>query len=53
MGLDDTVSQTIHSRHIYLAEDILWNYRFVDIVKIRADGSRYIEDHKFHDVTSL
>lgn len=52
-GLDDTVSQMIHSRHIYLAEDILWNHRFVDIVKVRSDGTRYIEDHKFHDVISL
>ncbi len=52
-GLDDTVSQTIHSRHVYSSEDILWNYHFVDIVKIRPDGTRYIEDHKFHDVIPL
>ena len=52
-GLDATLSQTIYSQHIYLAEDVLWNHRFVDIVKIRKNGSRYIEDHKFHDVISL
>ena len=52
-GLDATLSQTIHSQHIYLAEDVLWNYRFVDIVQVRKDGSRYIEDHKFHDVISF
>ena len=52
-GLDATLSQTIHSRHIYLAEDVLWNHRFVDIVKMRSNGSRYIDDQKFHDVISL
>ncbi len=52
-GLDTTLSQTIHSQQIYLGEDVLWNYRFVDIVKVRKNGSRYIEDHKFHDVISL
>jgi inward rectifier potassium channel len=51
-GLDNTVSQVIHSPHVYLSEDILWNHRFVDIVKVRANGSYYIEDHKFHDVIS-
>ncbi len=51
-GLDNTVSQVIHSPHVYLPEDILWNHRFVDIVKIRANGSYYIEDHNFHDVIS-
>jgi inward rectifier potassium channel len=51
-GLDNTVSQDIHSLHAYLPEDILWNHRFVDIVKVRVNGSYYIEDHKFHDVIS-
>ena len=49
-GLDATLSQTIHSRHIYLSEDVLWHYHFVDIVQATPDGSLYIEDHKFHDV---
>ncbi len=53
VGIDATVSQTIHSRHIYLAEDILWDYRFVDIVKMTSSGTRYIEDNNFHDVISL
>ena len=49
-GLDATLSQVIHSRHIYLSDDVLWDYHFVDIVKKRRNGSHYIEDKKFHDV---
>ena len=52
-ALDATLSQTIHSRHIYFAEDVLWNHRFVDIVQVRNDGSRYIEDSLFHDVKRM
>ncbi len=49
-GLDETVSQPIHARHIYRAEEILWNMRFVDIVKWTPDGKRYIDYTHFHDV---
>jgi inward rectifier potassium channel len=52
-GLDGTLSQTIHARHIYLANDIRWNHRFVDIVKYTADGNRYIDDTKIHDIIPL
>ncbi len=52
-GLDATLSQTIHARQIYNTEDIFWNHRFVDAVFITPDGSRYIDYHKFHDVTTL
>ncbi len=31
MGLDETVSQTIHARHSYIESEIFWNHRFVDI----------------------
>lgn len=49
-GLDETVSQTIHARHTYTAQDILWNMRFVDIVSWTPDGERYIDYTHFHDV---
>lgn len=52
-GLDGTLSQTIHARQIYLTNQILWNYRFVDVLKTTSNGSRYIEHSKFHDVTPV
>lgn len=52
-GLDETVSQTIHARHSYVAGEILWNVRFVDILSKSSDGKRYVDYSRFHDVISL
>lgn len=53
IGIDETVSQTIHARHVYIARDILWNMRFVDIMLRTLDGDRYLDYSRFHDVTPL
>jgi inward rectifier potassium channel len=50
-GLDETVSQTVHARHYYMTEEILWNMRFVDILSRKSDGRRMIDYTRFHDVT--
>jgi len=52
-GIDETVAQTIHTRHSYLAEEIYWNQRFVDILITMPDGQRLIDYTRFHDVVSL
>lgn len=51
-GLDETTGSTIHARHRYSLEDIVWNARFHDILSFRADGTRVIDYHHFHDVIS-
>jgi inward rectifier potassium channel len=53
IGFDETVSQTIHARHYYLTEEILWNRRFVEIFSKKGDGRRMIDYTRFHDVTPL
>jgi inward rectifier potassium channel len=52
-GIDETVAQVVHARHQYSAKEILWNYRFVDIMHQTKDGHRYIDYQHFHDVLSL
>jgi inward rectifier potassium channel len=52
-GIDETVSQTIHARYSYVAEEILWNMRFVDILGKTSDGRRYVDYRCFHDVIPL
>ncbi|HLO51785.1 MAG TPA: ion channel [Kamptonema sp.] len=52
-GIDETVSQTIHARHSYVPEEILWNMRFVDILSKAPDGKRSIDYNRFHDVIPL
>lgn len=49
-GLDETVSQTVHARHSYVSDEIIWNARFVDIMSLGPDGVRHIDYTKFHDV---
>lgn len=48
-GLDETMSQSIHARTSYAAEDIRWQHRFVDIFGTTPDGRRSIDFRRFHD----
>jgi inward rectifier potassium channel len=52
-GLDETFSQTIHTRHSYHPWEILDNHRFVDIFAKNAQGEVYINLKNFHDVIKL
>ena len=49
IGLDETLSQTIHARHSYLPEEIIQNAFFEDVVK-RNDDSVEINYEKFHSI---
>jgi len=48
-GLDETLSQAIHARISYTAEDINWGHNFTDIFGVTADGKRSIDFRRFHD----
>ncbi len=52
-GVDDELSQTIYARHTYGVQNILENYRFVDIVHYTEEGDRYFDLAKFHDVEPI
>jgi inward rectifier potassium channel len=49
-GIDETVTQIVHARHSYGANEILWNHQFVDIIHNTPDGHRYFDYTHFHDV---
>ena len=49
-GLDETVSQTIHARHSFVASEVLWDMRFVDIISRKPDGKRVVDYTRFHEV---
>lgn len=51
-GLDETFSQTVHARHSYVPEEIVWNARFVDILSRAPDGRRQVDYSRFHDVVA-
>jgi len=53
VGLDATLAATIHARHSYMAEEILWGARFADIMGGHPDGRRVIDFGKFHDTLPM
>src|ERR1700686_871755 len=52
-GLDETFSQTIHSRHSWTADDVVFGARFLDIFGELPDGRRSIDYTHFHDTNPL
>ncbi len=52
-GIDETVVHTIHARHTYAVQDIIWNARLVDIFYDAHDGHRYLDFSHFHDFEPL
>lgn len=50
VGLDETVSQTVHARHVYPASRIRWGVRFADVVSRLPGGGRRVDLRAFHDV---
>ncbi len=50
IGIDEGLSQTIHASCTYLATDIRWGARFVDVLKPRAGGGWAIDYSLFDDV---
>ena len=49
-GLDESFSQTVHARHAYRAEDVVWGVRFRDILLRLPEGRRRIDYAHFHTV---
>lgn len=53
VGMDETMSQPVHARWSYLPNEIMWNYRFVDIIQRDETGVRAIDLRHFHEVEPL
>lgn len=47
-GMDETIADHIYTRHSYMAEEILWNRRFVDVISV-AGGRRVVDLNRFHE----
>ncbi len=52
-GIDETVAQSVHARHVYQAQEVLWNYQLVDIIHETTSGEHYINFANFHEVLPL
>jgi len=49
-GIDETVSQMVYARHVYIPKHILTEKQFVDVIFHTENGNRYIDYSLFHDV---
>jgi inward rectifier potassium channel len=52
-GTDETVAYTINVRHIYSAREILWDYRFLDMLCTDTNGDRILDYRNFHSVAPI
>jgi inward rectifier potassium channel len=52
-GLDETISQPINARTSYLAHEVLWDRRFVDVFTETKDGRLAVDYRRFHDTEPL
>lgn len=50
VGLDESLSQTVHARHSFIPEEIVWGARFVDVISRLPDGRRQVDLTHFHEV---
>jgi inward rectifier potassium channel len=49
-GVDETTAQTMHSRHMYTADAIRWNHKYVDLLTTDEEGINHMDFAKFHDI---
>jgi inward rectifier potassium channel len=50
VGIDETVSQTIHARWSYLPDEIVWGGRYADVLSHLPDGRRRVDYSRFHEI---
>ena len=51
-GLDETSSQSVHSRHAYAADELKWSHDFIDMFRFDDDGRRHVDFSKIHETKS-
>ena len=52
-GFDESLGTTVHARHAYRADHVLWNHRLADVLTRGARGERIIDYRRFHEVEPI
>lgn len=52
-GLDETLGQTVHARHSYSPDEVLFGHRFLDIFGATPGGRLAIDYRRFHDAEPI
>jgi inward rectifier potassium channel len=53
IGLDETFSQTVHARHTFKLDEMIWGARFADVLVLHPDGSRSVDYTRFDEIEML
>jgi inward rectifier potassium channel len=53
IGIDETFSQQVHSRHFYVAGDIVFDKRFADILGTSEDGTRFVDYSRWNELVPM
>ena len=48
-GFDENLASTVHARHSYDAEHVLFGRRFADVLVVSPRGERAIDHRRFHE----
>jgi inward rectifier potassium channel len=52
-GLDGTFSTTVHARHLYFSEDVVWGGHFADVTSTLPDGRLQLDYSRFQEIEPL
>ncbi|MDP9151275.1 MAG: hypothetical protein M3O36_15220 [Myxococcota bacterium] len=53
VGMEEATTQTVHARYAWKSGEILFGYRFVDIVVQLPDGRRALDYARFDHVEPI
>jgi inward rectifier potassium channel len=53
IGIDETFSQQVHSRHSYVADDFVFDKRFADILGTDEDGTRFVDYSRWDELVPI
>ena len=52
-GIDDSLAAPVHARYLWTWNDVMFDHRFVDMLKRDDDGTRYLDLGPIHDTVPL
>jgi inward rectifier potassium channel len=52
-GMDETVASTVHARKLYVASDLAFNHRYVDIMDTEGGERLVIRYDRFHEIVPV
>jgi len=52
-GIDDGLAETVHTRYVWTASEIVFDHKFADTIKTDDDGTPYLDLDPFHSTVPI